>query len=51
MPETHDDAGAMISQALSGLGQFASPVFLVLAMRARSVKSQEMFARNTLDPE
>jgi hypothetical protein len=30
MPGTHDDAGAMISQALSGLGQFASPVFLVL---------------------
>jgi hypothetical protein len=24
---------------------------LMLAMRARPVKSQEMFARNTLDPE
>jgi hypothetical protein len=27
MPETHDDARHAVSQALSGLGQFASPVF------------------------
>jgi hypothetical protein len=49
MPETHDDSGIAVSQALSGLGQSAPPVLPMLAMPPRTLKPEEMFARDTLD--